>query len=203
MSVELEIPPDILLRCCQRDREAFRQLVEQLKRPAYYHALALLGQADDAMDISQEAFVRAWQAIGSFRPGDPFYPWYYTILKRSALNLLRSRKRHPQTSLDQLLDDSASQEEPAWALHPQESEGSPEQAHIRQQHALLVNCAMRRLSVDDREIICLKDIHDYAYKDIALMLTIPVGTVMSRLYTARKRLREQLLEAGYEQTTDS
>jgi RNA polymerase sigma-70 factor, ECF subfamily len=104
MSAELEMPQEVLLRCCQRDREAFRQLVEQLKRPAYYHALALLGHAEDAMDVSQEAFVKAWQSIGSFRCDDLFYPWYYTILKRLALNQLRTRKRHPHSSLYEYSD---------------------------------------------------------------------------------------------------
>lgn len=202
MSAELEIPPDVLLRCCRRDREAFRLLVEQLKRPAYYHALALLGHSEDAMDISQEAFARAWQSINKFRPGDPFYPWYYTILKRAALNLLRSRKRHAESSLDQLAGEWMADDdtEPAWTPDSAgESAGSPEQARIREQTCQLVNKALWSLTVNDREIICLKDMHDYAYKDIALMLSIPAGTVMSRLYTARTRLREKLLEFGYEQ----
>lgn len=200
MSAELEIPQDVLLRCCRRDREAFRLVVEQLKRPAYYHALAILGHSEDAMDISQEAFAKAWQSINSFRPGDAFYPWYYTILKRTALNLLRSRKRHPESSLDQLAENSLPDDdsEPAWAASQNESASSPEQVRIKEQTCSLVNRAMRALSVDDREIICLKDIHDYAYKDIAVMLSIPAGTVMSRLYTARSRLREKLVEVGYE-----
>lgn len=200
MSAELEIPQDVLQRCCRRDRQAFRLLVEQLKRPAYYHALALLGHSEDAMDISQEAFVRAWQAIGSFRPDQAFYPWYYTILKRTALNLLRARKRHAEISLEQAgsLADREQGSEPAWVWSAGEVSESPEQQRIREQTSRLVNLAMRSLTVDDREIICLKDIQDYAYKDIAMMLSVPMGTVMSRLYTARSRLRQKLIEVGYE-----
>lgn len=200
MSAELDIPQEVLLRCCQRDREAFRQLVEQLKRPAYYHALALLGHSEDAMDISQEAFVKAWQSISRFRPDEPFYPWYYTILKRLALNQMRARKRHPHSSLDEYSDKqlAAEEQDSEFAGQPAGVAISPEQIRIREQTCSLVNKAMQALSIDDREIICLKDMHDFAYKDIALMLSIPAGTVMSRLYTARSRLREKLAEVGYE-----
>lgn len=201
MSVELEIPQDVLQRCCQRDRAAFQQLVEQLKRPAYYHALALSGHAEDAMDISQEAFIRAWQSISKFRPSDPFYPWYYTILKRVALNVLRSRQRRAESSLEELAGELAPDHDSVltWTVNGAHSVMSPELTRISEQTSCQVNRALRQLSVDEREIICLKDMHDYAYKDIALMLSIPVGTVMSRLYTARTRLRQKLVEVGYEQ----
>lgn len=201
MSVELEIPQDVLQRCCQRDRAAFQQLVEQLKRPAYYHALALSGHAEDAMDISQEAFIRAWQSISKFRPGDPFYPWYYTILKRVALNVLRSRQRRAESSLEELAGEAAPDHDSVltWTVNGAHSVMSPELTRISEQTSCQVNRALRQLSVDEREIICLKDMHDYAYKDIAMMLSIPVGTVMSRLYTARTRLRQKLVEVGYEQ----
>ncbi|MBU2098092.1 MAG: RNA polymerase sigma factor [Gammaproteobacteria bacterium] len=201
MSVELEIPQDVLQRCCQRDRAAFQQLVEQLKRPAYYHALALSGHAEDAMDISQEAFIRAWQSISKFRPGDPFYPWYYTILKRVALNVLRSRQRRAESSLEELAGEAAPDHDSVltWTVNGANSVMSPELTRISEQTSCQVNRALRQLSVDEREIICLKDMQDYAYKDIAMMLSIPVGTVMSRLYTARTRLRQKLVEVGYEQ----
>ena len=185
MDTELDIPADIRLRCQQRDVNAFRVLVEQLKRPAWRHAQALLGNSDDALEISQDAFTRAWQAIDSYDPQLPFYPWYYTILKRLALNLLRSRQRHPEHSLDEV-DES---------VLPEMSD-TPEQQLISAQTKQQVQQALMALSADDREILCLKELHDYAYRDIGLMLGIPVGTVMSRLYTARQRMREQLKVRG-------
>lgn len=185
MDTELEIPEAIRLRCHQRDVQAFRVLVEQLKRPAWRHARALIGNSEDALELSQEAFTRAWQAIASYDPAQPFYPWYYTILKRLALNLLRSRQRHPQTSLEAMGDA-------LW----QDSDDSPEQHLISDQTRRQVQQALMDLSADDREILCLKELHDYAYRDIASLLNIPVGTVMSRLYTARQRLRAHLLARG-------
>ncbi|TFH75672.1 sigma-70 family RNA polymerase sigma factor [Gammaproteobacteria bacterium LSUCC0112] len=200
MESNLVIELDILQRCIKRDRDAFRSVVEQLKRPAYYHALALSGNSQDAMDLSQEAFARAWQSISTFEPSHPFYPWYYTILKRLALNLLRAKKRHPQTSLSQSLQVSLTDTEAEQnnGIERASADGSPKHQHITAQTQQQVRLALARLSLEDSEILCLKDMHDYAYKDIALMLSIPMGTVMSRLYAARNRLRIQLQELGYE-----
>jgi RNA polymerase sigma-70 factor (ECF subfamily) len=197
---DLDIEQSILQRCVAGDHDAFRILVEQLKRPAYYHALSLLGHPEDAMDISQEAFVRAWQAISSFEPGLPFYPWYYTIMKRLALNLLRTKRRHPETAFANDLQDmqAGTDAEQGVDADTALAECSAEERVIRQQTRQQVRGALTMLSIEDREILCLKDMHDYAYKDIAFMLSIPLGTVMSRLYAARSRLRNQLRELGYE-----
>lgn len=200
MNNHLDIEQPILQRCIAGDHDAFRILVEQLKKPAYYHALSLLRHPEDALDISQEAFVRAWQSIKTYEPSLPFYPWYYTIMKRLALNLLRTQKRHPETALANDLEGiqagtGAEQSVDADTALPV---SSAEEGIIREQTQLQVRRALAQLSIDDREILCLKDMHDYAYKDIAFMLTIPLGTVMSRLYAARSRLRNQLKELGYE-----
>ncbi|MDO9475079.1 MAG: sigma-70 family RNA polymerase sigma factor [Pseudohongiella sp.] len=200
MNIDLTIDREILQRCIRRDRDAFRLVVEQLKRPAYYHALSLAGNPEDAMDISQEAFAKAWQSITTFDATLAFYPWYYTILKRLALNLLRAKKRHPESSLSQaqesLLTDT--DVEHSFAIEEVSTRCSPENVRIREQTQQQVRRAFAELSLEDSEILSLKDMHDYAYKDIAVMLSIPIGTVMSRLYTARSRLRTQLQELGYE-----
>ncbi|MDP2283147.1 MAG: sigma-70 family RNA polymerase sigma factor [Pseudohongiella sp.] len=200
MNIDLTIDQEILQRCTRRDRDAFRLVVEQLKRPAYYHALSLVGNPEDAMDVSQEAFAKAWQSIAAFDATLAFYPWYYTILKRLALNLLRSKKRHPESSLwqaqESLLNDT--DVEHGFEIEEGSTRCSPENVRIREQTQQQVRRAFAALSLEDSEILSLKDMHDYAYKDIAVMLSIPIGTVMSRLYTARSRLRIQLQELGYE-----
>ena len=199
----LDIEQPILQRCVAGDHDAFRILVEQLKRPAYYHALSLLGHREDAMDISQEAFVRAWQAISGFEPGLPFYPWYYTIMNRLALNLLRTKKRHPETAFANEHEDMQAGSDAEQGVDADTGfvVSSAEEGIIREHTQHQVRRALTQLSIDDREILSLKDMHDYAYKDIAFMLSIPLGTVMSRLYTARSRLRKHLQELGYEHSS--
>lgn len=190
MRAEIHIDTDLLQRCRQGDSQAFRALVEQLKRPAYYHALALTGNADDAMDVSQEAFARAWQNMSGFNLSQPFYPWYYTILRRIALNHLRSQSRRREDG-DTVLQDATAGMEAAATAEP----GHNNQAA---QHRLLVTRVLQNLSAEDREILCLKDMHDHTYRELADIIGIPVGTVMSRLYAARQRFRQLMKESGYE-----
>ncbi len=187
MGGEIHIDSSVLELCRKGDSRAFRVLVEQLKEPAYYQALALLGNHDDALDISQEAFVKTWQSMRSFDSSRPFYPWYYTILKRLALNALRTRGRRYEVPADGL-----EWEEPL-------NHADMEEARQADRTAAVINRVMAKLTVDDREIISLKDVQGYAYKDIAIILAIPTGTVMSRLYTARARFRKLLQETAYDQ----
>jgi RNA polymerase sigma-70 factor (ECF subfamily) len=179
----------LLKRCRSGDGQAFRQLVEQLKKPAYFHALALTGNHADALDVSQEAFARAWMTIGHFDPSKPFYPWYYTILKRLALNCLRARQRRREHSIG---------DEWQYAEHGSDTSDDPAETRQSIETRALVSRVMRQLTPEDREIIALKDMHDYRYKEIAFMLSIPIGTVMSRLYAARQRFRAMMEDSGYE-----
>ena len=189
MGGDIQISSELIELCQRGDMRAFRSLVEQLKRPAYFHALALLGNHDDALDVSQEAFARAWISLASYDRTLPFYPWYYTILKRLSLNLIRSRKRRREVH-----DADAH-------LNGQAGSDSPEADRQARYRIAQVRQALKQLSVDDREIICLKDMQDYTYREIAAILDIPVGTVMSRLYGARARFRKLMQETGYEHTS--
>lgn len=181
MKADIQIDTALVQRCRRGSREAFAELVEQLKRPAYFHALSLTGNREDALDVSQDAFVRAWRNIRSVDAQRPFYAWYYTILKRLALNCIRQRERR--------------REEPGaeWILEQTPSGADPESRHQQQLETLMVQRVLMKLPLNEREIVCLKDMYGHSYRDIAAILGIPTGTVMSRLYTARRHFR-QLIE---------
>ncbi len=174
---------EILRACCKGDRQAFGWLVERYKRRAYYSALGLVGCREAAVDLSQDAFIKAWRAIKTFDPGKRFYTWYYQILRNLCYNFLRDRKRHARpfsecspTELSRLADA-----------------GADMQADVEQRElAKAVWDGLANLKPAEREILILKEFQNHAYKEIAAMLDIPVGTVMSRLYNARKALKEQL-----------
>lgn len=187
MARDIHIESDLLHRCRTGDREAFAVLVGKLMKPAYFHALALTGNHDDAVDVSQEAFVKAWKSLSTFDVSRSFYPWYYTILKRLSLNTLRSRSRRRETAISSL---------PNW-VEPRSSD-TPESRYEDRELSDLVNRTLNTLQVDDREILVLRDIEGYTYKEIAHILSIPEGTVMSRLYTARNRFRIRMKESGYD-----
>jgi RNA polymerase sigma-70 factor (ECF subfamily) len=146
-------------------------------RRAYLAAIALVGNRDDAMDISQEAFVKAYRAIGRFDPDRPFYPWFLRILRNQCFDWHRKRKARPAGDLVAELPDARM---------------NPEVLAQRNEIKDEVWAAVRKLGDRDREIIVLRHFQHLSYAEIATTLGIPQGTVMSRLFTARSRLRELL-----------
>ena len=166
--------PIAIKRCKAGDKDAFRYLVERYQIEAMGHALAILADREDALDAIQEAFLDAYQALGKFDMSRQFYPWFYTILRNRCFKLLVRRRKNVGLSLDDPL-----------ILAPV-SEASGED-RLALEHALL------ELSPAERELLTLKHLDGLSYDELAERLQIPRGTVMSRLFYARKRLREKLL----------
>jgi RNA polymerase sigma-70 factor, ECF subfamily len=175
-----------IIRAQKGDNEAFRELVELYKRRAYFIALGLVGNHDDALDLSQMAFIRVHKALKKFKPELPFYPWFYKILRNLCFNHNSSKKRHGETSLDKLREDNHIQFE-TDAYNPAEIQEQNER------HQMLWK-TIKGLSADHREIIILKHFQELPYKEISELLEIPIGTVMSRLYNARQAIKEKMSE---------
>jgi RNA polymerase sigma-70 factor (ECF subfamily) len=166
------------IRACQAgDRDAFRFLVERYQREALGHALALVGNREDARDAVQEAFLDAFRAVATLDAARPFYPWLYVLLRNRCYKLLAGRKRRHAESLPA---------EPLLAVPAPERAG--EVGALEE--------ALGRLSAEDRELITLKHLDGLSYEQLAQRLAVPPGTVMSRLYHARRRLRDRLAEQG-------
>src|SRR5262245_6972721 len=161
--------------CLAGDREVFRHLVEKYQARAVCHAIAIIGVREDALDAVQEAFLDAFQALGGFDQERQFYPWLYAILRNRCFKLLASRKRLEVSSLGEIHTEILA---PTSSLSPEEL--------IALERALLA------LSPEDRELITLKHLDGLSYRELAERLGISEGTVMSRLYYARQRLRERL-----------
>ncbi|MBI4418530.1 MAG: sigma-70 family RNA polymerase sigma factor [Ignavibacteriales bacterium] len=152
-------------------------------KQAYYTALGFVGTHDDALDLSQEAFVRAYRAIGRFDVRKKFFTWYYRILRNLCLNALRDRKRReiPLGLTEDTGGGSSDGGEGAAAL---ENKLDRDELHRK------VWDALWKLDVEDRELIVARDILDTSYEMLAALMDCPVGTVMSRLYHARRRLKD-------------
>lgn len=187
MKSQIQISQEIIHQVCIGDTQAFRSVVNQLMQPAYFHALALLHDHDDAVEVSQETFYKVWKSRKSIDPTKPFYPWFYTILKRLCLNVHRDKARRKETAISKI---------GSW-IEPVSLDDSSDRIIMSEQHTM-VQKALEHLSVEDREIIVLKDLEGFSYKEIAETLSIPIGTVMSRLYTARKRFKSFIERIGYE-----
>jgi len=155
---------------------------------AFYTACSLVRNREEALELVHDAFIRAYRAWDRFDTKREFYPWFHRILRNLCLNHLRSRKRNPaRESLENLEEQG---------VRPPSRDPSPllvadqEERHKRLWEAIM------ELDENDREIILLREFHGLSYKAIAESIECPVGTVMSRLHSARKKLRIILEERG-------
>jgi len=172
----------VILRCQNGDKQAYGVLVKKYMKQAYFTALGLVGSHDNALDLSQEAFVKAFRSLDKFDANKKFYTWYYRILRNLCFNYLRDKARHARTfsemgaGIFEILDKT--------------QDVSQELEREEVKRAVWKGLAM--LKEYEREIIILKDFQEMSYKKIAEILDRPIGTVMSRLYNARKALKVKL-----------
>lgn len=175
---------ELIRRCRAGSTAAFEPLVRGHERGALTLAQGLLGDADEAADAVQEAFVKAYRTLGRLREGSAFGPWFRSILRNHCLDLLRSpRRRATEWSEGEV--DATHWSEPV----------APERIE-REQLAEAVQRALATLSAEHRQILVLKEIEGLGYAEIAEATGIPAGTVASRLYHARAALKRVLLSRG-------
>ena len=168
------------------NKNALGTLVERHKRLAFRLALGLVGNKDDAYDISQEAFLRVYRSADTFDSGQPFLPWFYTIISNLSRTWLRRRSNRDNRMVD--VDD---------ASYLLVDNSNPEASLEKKEVVSRLRQALLELPFDDREIITLQHFRGMSYDEIAEFLEIPRGTVMSRLYYARKKLAK-LMRPYYE-----
>jgi RNA polymerase sigma-70 factor (ECF subfamily) len=160
---------EICERVQKGDREAYQEIVVRHMQTAYYVALAFVHNHQDALDISQEAFIRAFRKIKKFDTKRPFFPWFYRILKNICIDHYKHRRRLNEVPLEdvRVLEAEHEDKEMKKALW----KGIDELPH------------------EQKEIIVLRYFQQLSYQEIAELLDKPMGTVMSSLYYAKKRLK--------------
>ncbi len=178
-----EVSRETIIAWKKGDSAAFDAIVRATMRRAYAVALGIVGNAEDAWDLSQEAYMAAHRARKSFDADRPFFPWFYRVLRNRCLNYVKKRARRLEISLDVL-------EERAGA-------SSADDLLLRRERIEAVWKALQTLSPEHREIIVLRNFQELSYEEISEILRIPGGTVMSRLYYARRALLEALEEQGF------
>jgi RNA polymerase sigma-70 factor (ECF subfamily) len=165
---------------------AFNAIVERHQRAVYSTCLRMLRDPHLAEDATQDSFVRAWNAIDSFR-GGIVRPWLLRIATNRTYDILRSRARRPAQSLDAQPFES----EPEWTTQVHVAE-QPEQYSTRGEMSEFLETALASLPEDQRLAIVLSDVQGYGYDEIAQIMDIAVGTVKSRISRGRSRLRDYL-----------
>ncbi len=182
---------EIIERVLAGDNDAFGLLVEKYQTKVYNLALRMCGNEDDALDLAQDAFVRAWRSLGSFQFESSFSTWLFRLSSNICLDFLRAKKRRAAVSLTVSSDD----EEETQLDLPDPGMG-PEDAVIAAEDRRLLMEALNGLPADQRQIITLRAINDLSYAEIAEILGLQEGTVKSRLSRARTALRNKLLQSG-------
>ena len=172
------------------DLPAFNQLVVCHQDALYSLSLRMLGSPQAAEDATQEAFLRAYRRLETFRGGN-FRSWLFSIVANVSRDELRRRKRRPQLSLDFGHDDPDRTD-----LDPPDPDPLPEARAEQSDLRRTLEAALAELPDDWRELVLLVDVHGLAYEEAAVSTGIPIGTVKSRLSRARGRLRDLLRASG-------
>ena len=172
------------------DANAFEGIVREYEKNVYNIALRMSGDREDALDISQEAFLKAYHSLHSFRADSKFSVWLYRIVSNTCLDFLRERKRRAEVPLVRADEDGEEETQIA------DESLSPETLFTRK----LTREAMRRglgsLPEDQRKILLLREIQGFSYEEIGRVLSLESGTVKSRIFRARKKLCEFLASDG-------
>ena len=181
----------LIRRAQQGDNGAFEELLLLHQKKVYNLCLRMSANPDDALDLSQEAFLRAWRSLGQYQFEASFSTWLFRLTSNICIDFLRRKKRRQETSLTESYDDSDEGAE----LSVPDAQPGPEQQAMTNETKIELARAMEQLSPEHREILQLRVIEDLQYEQIADILGVRVGTVKSRLARARLALRK-ILKAG-------
>lgn len=179
-------PQALIIRAQAGDRNAFNQLVLSTQSMAYNTAYRVLQDEEAAADAAQEAFIKAYRALHSYRGGS-FKSWFLRILMNTCYDLLRMKKRRATSSLDALALESEEMDQLTDAL--EQPEAYAERMELRQ----WLERGIATLPIDQRAALVLSDIEGYSYQEIVELTGAPLGTVKSRINRGRLRLRDYLL----------
>jgi len=177
---------DLVVLVQQGDTTAFRGLVERFQNRIYAHIYGMIRNREEARDLTQETFVKAFRNLGGFRGESSFTTWLYRIASNVTIDHIRKHSRVRVGGYD---DEVAIKEEGDGRWEPDHLRRSPGRDLERQRMYQRVMDAMQALPPDQRQVVLLREIEGFSYKEIAEAMGIPEGTVMSRLFYARKRLQ--------------
>lgn len=173
------------------DATAYRGLVEKYQGRVYNVVYGIVRNREDARELTQEIFVKAYRNLGSFREDARFYTWVYRIAMNLAIDFTRRRKRSPVSGLE---EDIASRDADGSISEVHNSE-NPRKALERKQLYRQIMDALETLPEQQKQVILLRELEGLSYREIAEVLDIAEGTVMSRLFYARKKLQAILADA--------
>lgn len=181
----------VIQRVLDGDQEAFAELVKAYEKQVYNLCLRMCGNPEDARDLSQEAFVKAWRGLQFYQFEAAFSTWLYRLTSNVCIDFLRRKKREPQT-VPPLRNENGEDAEPEVA----DSCPDPEEQLLHRERQSQIAWAMGQLEPEFRQVLTLRVIQELSYEQIAAIMELKVGTVKSRIARARWKLKKILLESG-------
>ncbi len=192
-SVDDEKELKLVKRAQDGDREAFKELVEAYQRKVYGICIGMLKNPDDSKDVSQEVFIKVYRYLDKFNFKSSFYTWLYRITVNKCIDFIRKQKRKREVDYDdQILreDDIEGDEE----ILPSRLGVHPDRVYGRKELRKKMLQALETLSEKHRTILILREVEGLSYEEIAEVLQVSKGTVMSRLYHARRYFQDAVQE---------
>jgi RNA polymerase sigma-70 factor (ECF subfamily) len=172
------------------DANAFRALVQRYQRRAFAVALGMVHDPDDARDITQEAFLKVHKNLGTFEGDAQFFTWMYRIVMNLCIDLLR-KKRGEKVTFD---DTRAHDEDDDTGIAPRRLGFDPQQALSDQELRKRIQAALAELSAPHRAVLLMREVEGLSYQEMAKLAGVSIGTIMSRLFHARKKMQKMLLD---------
>jgi RNA polymerase sigma-70 factor (ECF subfamily) len=182
---------DLVLAAQRGDREAFRTLFERYHRRAYALAFGVVRHQDDALDVVQDAFIKAHKYLDKFEGNSSFYTWLYRIVMNLAIDHLRKHRRVRPVELDEARLDESSVDE---GLLPKMLGGNPGRALMDKEIRARIDTALGELSENHRSVLVMRELEGLSYEEMAKAMGCSKGTIMSRLFHARKNMQARLID---------
>jgi RNA polymerase sigma-70 factor (ECF subfamily) len=182
---------ELVARARAGDRAAFRVLFDRYNRRAYGVAFGVVKNQQDAADVVQEAFIKVHRHLDGFQGNSSFYTWLYRIVMNLSIDHLRRKKKVTEFDETVRKDDALAD----GATLPQSAHENPAKAVARKELTDQLHAALAELPEYHRAVIVLREVEGLSYEEMAKILKVPKGTIMSRLFHARRKMQERL--AGY------
>jgi RNA polymerase sigma-70 factor (ECF subfamily) len=178
----------IVERARAGDRDAFQELFQKYHRRAFAIALGVVKRPEDALDVVQDAFIKVHKHIGAFQGTSSFYTWLYRIVMNLAIDHIRKIRKVTEWGDDVQREDDAGD----GTLVPRMPDENPSKTVVRRELSAKILAALDTLPEYHRAVIVLREVEGMSYEEMAQVLDVPKGTIMSRLFHARRKLQEQL-----------
>ena len=181
---------ELVLQARKGDRDAFRTLFERYHRRAYALAFGVLRHQDDALDVVQDAFIKAHKYLDKFEGNSSFYTWLYRIVMNLAIDHLRKHRRVKPVELDESRMEDGAEE----GLVPRILGSNPGRALQDKEIRTRIDRALEELSENHRAVLVMRELEGLSYEEMAQVMDCSKGTIMSRLFHARKNMQKRLLD---------